>query len=220
MRSVPRLWVLTLFAVGAAQAQTADVQPAAPPAETLAATGISFEQPAADAPVHDELRALQAAMEDALNKRDLDALLENVDDNVAFTAMNAEFGYGKQHIRDYFNKMLNGPDKVVENIKVDFVPDALAVFQGPDVAVSAGNAASHYELTNGMKFDVNARWTGTLVRKNGRWLVGAFHYSANVFKNPVMDAQRKFLLGAAGGVALVLAVAGFFIGRRSGRRSG
>jgi uncharacterized protein (TIGR02246 family) len=218
MRSVPRLWVLTLIAAAAAQAQSADVPSSAPPAEAPASTGISFEQPAPDAPVHDELRALQAAMEDALNKRDLDALLANVDDNVAFTAMNAESGYGKQHIRDYFNKMLNGPDKVVENIKVDFIPDALAVFQGPDVAVSAGNAASHYELTNGMKFDVNARWTGTLVRRNGRWLVGAFHYSANVFKNPILDTQRKYLLSAGSGVALVLGLVGFFIGLRSGRR--
>ncbi len=133
---------------------------------------------------HDALRTLQAAMEEALNKRDLDALLANVDDNVAFTAMNAEAGYGKQHIRDYFDRMLNGPDKIVENIKVDFVPDQLSVFYGPDVAVSAGNAASHYELTNGLKFDINARWTATLVRKDGRWLVGAFHYSANVFRNP------------------------------------
>jgi ketosteroid isomerase-like protein len=159
-------------------------------------------------------------MEDALNRRDLDALLANVDDNVAFTAMNAESGYGKQHIRDYFNRMLNGPDKVVENIKVDFVPDALAVFQGPDVAVSAGNADSHYELTNGMKFDITARWTGTLVRKDGRWLVGAFHYSANVFRNPILDTQRKYLLGAGGAAALVLGIIGFFVGRLSGRRKG
>lgn len=163
---------------------------------------------------HNALRALQATMEEALNKRDLDALLANVDDNVAFTAMNAETGYGKQHIRDYFDRMLNGPDKIVENISVDFVPDQLATFYGPDVAVSAGNAASHYELTNGLKFDIDARWTGTLVRKEGRWLVGAFHYSANVFKNPIMDQQRKFLLMAAGGVAILLGIVGFILGRR------
>ena len=163
---------------------------------------------------HNALRALQATMEEALNKRDLDALLANVDDNVAFTAMNAETGYGKQHIRDYFDRMLNGPDKIVENISVDFVPDQLATFYGPDVAVSAGNAASHYELTNGLKFDIDARWTGTLVRKEGRWLVGAFHYSANVFKNPILDQQRKYLLMAGGGVAILLGIVGFILGRR------
>ena len=178
-----------------------------------------FPQPAADDPVHNELRALQAAMEDALNKRDLDGLLANVDDDLVFTAMNAEAGYGKQHVKDYFNRMLNGPDKIVADIKVDFVPDKLATFYGPDVAVSAGNAASHYELTNGMKFDVTARWTGTLVKKNGRWLVAAFHYSTNMFKNPVLDAQRKWLLLAGGGAALLLGIVGFVIGRKTGRRA-
>ena len=133
----------------------------------LMVSAASAQDPAAmPAEDHDGLRALAATMEEALNKRDLDTLLANVDDNVAFTAMNAETGYGKQHIRDYFDRMLNGPNKIVQDIKVDFVPDKLSVFYGPDVAVSAGNAASHYELSNGLKFDIDARWTATLVRKD------------------------------------------------------
>lgn len=208
MRIIGRILLLTCLAAPAfAQGE------AAPP------PGIDYPQPAADAPVHDELRALAAAMEKALNERDLEGLLANVDDDLVFTAMNAEAGYGKQHVRDYFDKMLNGPNKVVENINVDFVPDKLVIFYGPDVAVSAGNAASHYELTNGMKFDVDARWTGTLVRKNGKWLVASFHYSTNMFKNPVLDAQKKFLTLAGGGVALLIGLIAFFIGRKTGRRA-
>jgi uncharacterized protein (TIGR02246 family) len=219
MRIIGQILVLTFLAAPAwAQGEATPLAEAAaaPPAE---AAGITYPQPAADSPVHDELRALAKTMEEALNQRDLDALLANVDDDLVFTAMNAEAGYGKDHVRDYFNKMLNGPDKVVENIKVDFVPDKLVTFYGPDVAVSAGNAESHYELTSGMKFDVTARWTGTLVRKNGHWLVASFHYSTNMFKNPVLDAQRKFMLLAGGGVALLLAIIGFFVGRRSGGRA-
>jgi uncharacterized protein (TIGR02246 family) len=219
MRQLQSLWIVTLAVAGIAHAQQ-PAEPATTEAAPAAAPPASFEQPAKDAAVHDELRALQAAMEEALNKRDLDGMLAHVDESVAFTAMNAETGYGKQHIRNYFDRMMNGPDRIVENIKVDFVPDQLATFYGPDVAVSAGNAASHYELTNGMKFDIDARWTGTLVRKDGRWLVGAFHYSANVFKNPILEQQRKYLLMAGGGLALVLALIGFFLGRRSGRKSG
>jgi uncharacterized protein (TIGR02246 family) len=219
MRQLQSLWIVTLAVAGIAHAQQ-PAEPATTEAAPAAAPPASFEQPAKDASVHDELRALQAAMEEALNKRDLDGMLAHVDESVAFTAMNAETGYGKQHIRNYFDRMMNGPDRIVENIKVDFVPDQLATFYGPDVAVSAGNAASHYELTNGMKFDIDARWTGTLVRKDGRWLVGAFHYSANVFKNPILEQQRKYLLMAGGGLALVLALIGFFLGRRSGRKSG
>ena len=202
MRRINGFWVIALCLAGLARAQAPE--PALDPA--LAAQ-------------HDELRALANEMEDALNKRDLDRLLANVDDDLVFTAMNAEAGYGKEHVRNYFNRMLNGPDKVVENIKVDFVPDKLSVFYGPDVAVSAGNAASHYELANGMKFDVTARWTGTLVRKDGRWLVASFHYSTNMFDNPVLTMQRKYLITGGAGGALVLGLLGFFIGRKTGRRA-
>lgn len=219
MRIIGRLLVLSLVAGFAGAQAPAPAPPADAAAATAAPAGIDFSQPAKDAPVHDELRALAGAMEEALNERDLDGLLANVDDDLVFTAMNAETGYGKEHVRDYFNRMLNGPEKVVENIKVDFVPDKLAVFYGPDVAVSGGRADSHYDLANGMKFDVPARWTGTLVRKQGKWLVAAFHYSTNMFDNPVLDAQRKFMLLAGGGSALVLAIIGFIIGRRTGRRA-
>jgi len=215
MRLRQSICVLTLAVSSAVIAQPAGTDPAPAPLPAEAASaGITMPQPAAGSPAHDELRALQKTMEDALNGRNLDAMLANVDDKLVFTAMNAESGYGKEHVRDYFNRMLNGPDKIVDNIKVDFVPDGLATFYGPDVAVSAGSAASHYDLTNGMKFDVNARWTATLVRKDGKWLVAAFHYSTNMFKNPVLDTQRKWLTISGIGGALLLGVIGFFVGRR------
>ena len=97
---------------------------------------------------------------------------------------------------------------------MDFIPDKLVEFYGPDVAVSAGKADSHYVLTNGMDFEVPARWTATLVRREGRWLVASFHYSTNMFKNPVLDAQRKWLIIAGTGAALVLGIVGFLFGRR------
>lgn len=214
MRLTRSIWLLTLIFGGAAQAQT----PEPPPAEVAAPTdNVAPASDADAAAAHDALRGLQQAMEDALNKRDLDGLLAHVDDTIVFTAMNAEVGRGKDSIRDYFNRMMNGPAKIVESVSMDFIPDSLSVFYGPDVAVSAGTAPAHYVLTNGMDFKVNARWTATLVRRDGRWLVAAFHYSTNMFRNPVLDLQRKWLLIAGGGAALLLGVIGFFVGRRAGR---
>lgn len=202
------LGVLVTAFSGATLAQSSPADAEAPPADSAA--------PAED-PAHDELRKLRAEMEDALNKGDLDGLLAHVDDTIVFTAMNAETGHGKQAIRDYFNKMMTGEKKIVQSVKMDFVPDGLSTFYGPDVAVSTGSAPAHYVLTNGMDFEVNARWTATLVRRDQGWRVATFHYSTNMFKNPVLDMQRKFLLMIAGAVALAFALIGFFIGRRSGR---
>jgi uncharacterized protein (TIGR02246 family) len=196
MRTIRKFWLVTCAAAGGAFAQA----------------------PAPDnEPAHVELRALQATMEEALNRGDLDGLLAHVDDTVVFTAMDAEVGRGKQGIREYFNRMMVGPDRIVQSVKMDFIPDALSVFYGPDLAVATGSAPGHYVLTNGMEFGIDARWTATLVRREGRWLVAAFHSSTNLFDNPVLDLQRRWLLIIGGAVALLLGIVGFFAGRRSGR---
>jgi uncharacterized protein (TIGR02246 family) len=199
MRTMRKFWLVTCAAAGGALAQ-------APMPD--------------NEPAHVELRALQATMEAALNRGDLDALLAHVDDTVVFTAMDSAVGRGKQGIRDYFNRMMVGPDRIVSSVKMDFIPDALSVFYGPDLAIATGSAPGHYVLTNGMEFDIDARWTATLVRRDGRWLVAAFHSSTNLFDNPVLDLQRKWLLVIGGAVALLLGVAGYFGGRRSGWNAG
>ena len=220
MKHLHRIWFVALGLAGAAFAQAPVTEVPAVPADVAASTGLSSAQPADTDPVHDELRKLQLAMEEAMNSGNLEGLLANVDDTVVFTAMNAEVATGKEAIRTYFARMTQGPERIVDSVKVDFIPDALATFYGPDVAVSTGNADSHYVLTNGMNFQVMARWTATLVRKDGKWLVAAFHYSTNMFKNPVLDAQRKWLMIAGGGGALLLGLIGFFVGRKTGRRTG
>ncbi len=183
-------------------------------AASLALAQATAQSPSGEDPVHAELRKLQAEMEQAVNEGNLDGLLAHVDDTIVFTAMNAHTAYGKQGIRDYFARMMEGEKRVVQSVKMDFIPDKLVEFYGADVAVSAGKADSHYVLTNGMDFEVPARWTATLVRREGRWLVASFHYSTNMFKNPVLDAQRKWLIIAGTGAALVLGIVGFLFGRR------
>ncbi len=83
------------------------------PAAVAAPADAAAAAPAED-PAHNELRKLRAEMEDALNKGDLDGLLAHVDDTIVFTAMNAQTGHGKQGIRDYFNKMMTGDKRIVQ----------------------------------------------------------------------------------------------------------
>ena len=168
---------------------------------------------------HEGLRALQATMETALNSRDIDTILANVDENVVFTTMNGDIARGREGIRSYFAKMMDGPDKVVDSVTSDFIPDDLSVFHGPDVAIAFGKSNDHYVLTSGEKFDISARWTATLLQKGGRWLVGSFHYSANVFDNPILALQRKIILMYAAGGVLLVAILAFLLGRGMGRRS-
>ena len=208
--------VSTLIGAGAALAQE---PAAAPPADAAPATTDTAAPVATDAAKHDGLRKLKDTMEQALNRHDLDALVANVDEHVVFTTMNGDVARGRQGIRDYFAKMMEGPDKIVDTITSDFEPDDLSVFYGDDVAVAVGASKDHYVLTDGRKLDIAGRWTATLVSREGRWLIAAFHYSTNVFDNPVLDTQRKYLMLGGGGVAVLLALIGWFVGRRTGSRA-
>ena len=210
--------VYTLFGAGLALAQG---QSAAPSADAAAVPAAAEAAPQASSDVakHDELRKLKDTMEEALNKRDLDALVANVDENIVFTTMNGDVARGRQGIRDYFAKMMEGPDKIVDTITSDFEPDDLSIFYGDSVAVAFGSSKDHYVLTDGRKFDIAGRWTATLANTDGRWRVAAFHYSTNVFDNPVLNMQRKYLLLGGAGGALLLALVGWFLGRRAGNRT-
>ncbi|MCC6245032.1 MAG: SgcJ/EcaC family oxidoreductase [Gemmatimonadaceae bacterium] len=171
-----------------------------------------------DSQLHQELRDLKKVMEEALNSRNVDAMLAHVDEQVVFTTMNGDVVTGRDGVRAYFDKMMNGPAKVVESVRASFIPDTLSILRGGDVAISWGRTDDHYELSTGQSLAVAARWSATMVRRDGRWLIANFHYSTNMFDNPVLSAQRTLLIGSGVGGALVLGLVGFLYGRR--RRGG
>jgi uncharacterized protein (TIGR02246 family) len=168
--------------------------------------------------IHSELRALKATMERALNEMDIDTILANVSDDVIFTTMNGDVARGPAGIRKYFETMMNGPNPRVLKVVSRFEVEDLSNLYGRDFAVAFGSSKDHYELAGGESFDVTGRWSGTMIHRDGRWLIANFHYSTNMFDNPILDAQRKYLIGLALAVAAALALLAFWIGRAYGRR--
>jgi hypothetical protein len=133
--------------------------------------------------------------------------------------MNGDVARGHQAIRDYYAKMMTGPNKVVEKVTVNFLPDDLTILYQADTAgVCYGKTQDHYVLTDGTKMDLSARWTGTFVKENGKWLVTAFHYSTNMFDNPVLDRLKKLTLGLSIGSIVIGLVLGVVFGRKSVKR--
>jgi len=178
----------------------------------LAAGAASQETPPAQ--LHDELRALAATMEKAINTRDIGTIVSRVTDDVVFTTMNGDVVTGRDAVRAYFTRMMEGPDRVVEEVTTHFEPDDLSVLLDDHTAVAFGSSDDHYVLAHGPSFDMRARWSGTMVRRDGRWDVASFHYSANVFENPILDAQRRLLIQIAVAAVLVAAFVAHTMGRR------
>lgn len=173
---------------------------------------------AQDEAAHNELRQLKTTMEKALNARDLDAIVANVDPNVVFTTMNGDVCRGPQQIRAYFEKMLTAPGHIVKDVKVSFEVDQLTTLYGGDTGVAYGSSKDHYELTDGQTFDISGRWTCTMVKSGDRWVIAAFHYSANVFSNPIVDRYKAAIWQAGIAAAVLALIVGFVLGRLLRRR--
>lgn len=212
------IFLLILVCCSAAWAQTPS--PAASPVDKPDPEVV--QQP--ENPAHNELRELRTRMQAAMNARDVEALLTGVTDDVVFTTMNGDVVRGKDGIRDYFTKMMTGPDAIVDSVNTNFEADELTQLFGgslgePETAgVAFGHSKDSYVLKDGTKFDVAPRWTATMIREPDGWKVASFHYSVSMFSNPVLDKMTKSVSMLAGGALAVGAVLGLVIGFVLGRR--
>lgn len=182
----------------------------------------SRAEPAATAVVKDEathqaLRALKTDMEQALNSRDLDKLLSHLHPTIVFTTMNNDVAVGKQAVRAYYEKMLTGPSPVVKELTGHFEVDDLTRLYG-DTGLAQGSSDDHYVLTDGTDINIHGRWSCALVKEGDQWLIASFHYSTNVFDNPVLDKVKHAALVSGLAVAVVFLIAGFILGRVLARR--
>lgn len=206
-KKISGLLLLLILTMGFSSAQVSDV---ANPVST-ANEQTSKE---AESPAHKALRDLRTVMQRALNQRDLDTLLQHVTDDVVFTTMNGDRVIGKAGIRQYFTKMLEGAEPVVKSIKAQFTVESLSHLYDDNVAIAFGHSNDSYQLSNGDTWTVTPQWSTTVVRQNGQWLIADFHYSVNMFDNPILTAQRTWLLGGGLIVALLALIVGFFLGRK------
>lgn len=166
--------------------------------------------PAAEAPAHNELRALRAQVIEAITQGDFEGVARHVHPNVVVTWQNAEVCRGIDGLRAFFERM--GKD-AFQGYKVPPTPDELTILHGDDTGVSFGHVVATYRLL-GREFEFTSRWTATLVRENGQWLLASYHVSLNGLDNPILGAAKRGLLWAAG----IAALGGLVIGRLFGKR--
>ena len=163
---------------------------------------------------HNALRSVRDAMQHALNQRDMNALLAHVTDDVVFTTMNGDRVIGKAGIAAYFGKMLEGDKPLVKSVQTHFTVETLSHLHGDNTAIAFGHSEDAYELGDGSRFTVHPQWSAALVRTEAGWKIANFHYSVNMFDNPVLHTQRQWLLIAGGALALLTLALGYWLGRR------
>jgi ketosteroid isomerase-like protein len=175
------------------------------------------QQPTAspsDEVTHNQLRALLAGMKDAINKGDVERELTYLHPNVVVTWHNAEVSRGRDGVRAYLNRILNGPNKFIASYTAEVEADELTILYGGQTGISFGSATEHFKLTNGKSLDLPSRWSATLVKDGDKWLIASLHASDNLFDNPLLSLAKKMTWMAGIGCLVVGLLVGSLWGKR------
>lgn len=188
-----------------------------------ALSGQDAEKPKAEDPSHQQLRELRDRLVTAFENQDLDALLKDVHENAVVTWQNGEVSRGHKGIRDYYKKMLTGPEKVVEKVTVTKAEadDLTMLSQDGNHGLAWGTLDEHFVLADGTEFDLPNRFTAGLVKDGDKWKVVGLHVSANIFDNPVqaLAIKKTMLLAGLAALAAGLIVGGLIVAMLMRRRS-
>ena len=164
-------------------------------------------------PAHNELRAVRDGLLAGMNSGDIEAQIRFLHPNVTITWHNAEVSRGRDGVRSYLKRMLEGPPKVVDKFGAQVKVDELSILFGGDTAVAFGSAQEHFTLTGGQVFDFTGRWSATLVKEDGKWLIANLHTSDNIFENPFLKRAVRALWWVGGGALVIGLLVGWLIGR-------
>ncbi len=173
-------------------------EPNANDAETSGASDSS-----ADAMVA-ELDAFRSELFAAFNRGEYEAMLHQYcHPDLITTWQDGTSGQGYDAVLEEFDKL----SKFIDKMTVNPDTDMRLVYNDGQMVIASGNMADHYTLARGMEVDLHSRWTATLVKENGKWLLVSFSASTNAFKNEVISlylANTKYLSGAVAGVVGLL----------------
>jgi hypothetical protein len=184
----------------------------------LCLTSPAWPQAAApEDPAHNELRAVRDGLLDAMAKGDIDRQLTYLHPNVVVTWHNAEVSRRREGVRTYLDRMLQGPNKVVASYSAEVTADELSILYGGVTAISWGSAVEHFKLASGLNFDLPARWSATLVKEDGKWLIANLHASDDLFDNPMLNAAKRTAYWAGGACLAVGLIVGMFVSRKRKR---
>ena len=184
------------------------------PAQDIPATeGVVGEDP-----VHQELRTLKESVMDAFNKRDMERLATYLDPNIVITWANGEVSRGPEGLMSYFKKMMEGPEKIVDEIKISPDVAELTIIHGGDTGIAWGTSDDYYKLSNGMELKVKGYWSMTLVKGDAGWKIAAFQSSMNAFDNGIIDQIKNTYVWVAVGMLIAGLAFGAFFMRLTMRR--
>lgn len=137
------------------------------------------------------MRALLSDIETAMNSKNFDIAMKHLDQNVVITYLTADVTVGPEQARDYYNKMIGGPNAMIKGFRTKGEVSAPATFYD-NTAVAYGTTAETYSFADGVDFDFKGHWTATLHKNNDDWKIVALHFSTSITDNPLLNNATHY----------------------------
>jgi ketosteroid isomerase-like protein len=172
-----------------------------------------------DHAIHEELRAVLATMQNAINAGKFDDMLPVISQDIRATPITQEVISKRDEVPVYFKRWF-GPGGFLKSLQMTLTADTLTELSADKTwGLVRGSGLEHYTLADGRIYDMKTRWTAVLQKEgDGKWRLRGIHIGTDFLDNPILtDAKSKILkvgLAGSGGGLLFGAIVGFFIGRR------
>jgi ketosteroid isomerase-like protein len=172
----------------------------------------SASPPPASSDADAAITKLREGLIDSFFKGDIDRTLTFLAPDVIITWQNGEVSRGPDEVRAYYNRMMTGPNRIVQEIKAEPKVEGRQVHG--DWAISWGSLNDHFVLTDGRSLSLGSRFTITTAKRGDRWLLTSYHASVNAFDNAVltMAVKKTGLWVGIGGAVLGLLI-GYVVAR-------
>lgn len=175
--------------------------PIVPPGPALA------EAPDPHAADREALIKVFHEIEAGINDQDVERMVAQMTPDATVTWLNGEISRGHDEIRAYYQRMVKGPERILDKYTTAAKIGAHARFFG-DVAVADGTMRDSFFPVSRKPFELDSNWTSTSVKVDGQWKVASLHLSANVFTNELISEAT----GAAWKTGIGGVVAGILLG--------
>ena len=147
-------------------------------------------------------------IEAGINDQNVERLVAQMTPDATVTWLNGEVSRGHSEIRAYYQRMVKGPERILDKYTTAAKLGGQARFFG-EAAVADGTMQDSFFPLARKPFELSSNWSSTSAKIDGEWKVVAMHLSANVFNNNLLDeAKSAAKLAAAGGALAGLVLAG------------
>lgn len=152
----------------------------------------------------------------AFNTGDYPAMLEKYcHKDIIATWQDGTTSEGHAGVIAEFDKLKQFIDKMT----VDATTDKRLILNDGNLVISSGEMRDHYELGRGPSVNLNSRWSATLIKDNGRWLLASFSASTNAFENEVVSLYLTSQTYTVSAIAGLIGIGiGLMLSRRMNRR--